>query len=218
MVVIAGILGFILKTLLFLIVALLVLLLLILIIPFTYSFSAFLKEKTIIHMEAHWIVLHAELSLEDWSPHMKINVLGRTVKSGHVEKKIRKKSAEKERKKKFEMPDIEFFREAISFVKEVVEVIKPKVMTAQGFYGLDDPANTAAVSYLIMLVNSIAPNAQIRLNPLFDSEMKDMEVNISGRITLILLIFIMIKYLLKKEVRKVLFQKRTCTQNQNVNI
>jgi len=218
MVVIASILSFILKTLLFLIIALLVLLLLILIIPFKYSFSAFLKEKTIIRMEAHWIVLHAELSMEDWSTRMKINVLGRTVKSGHVEKKIRKKHVKKERKKKLEMPGIEFLKEAILFLKEVVEVIKPKVMTAQGFYGFDDPANTAAVSYLIMLINSIAPNAQIRLNPLFDSEMKDVEVNISGRITIILLICIMIKYLLKKEVRKVLFQKRTYTQNQNVNI
>jgi hypothetical protein len=209
MVVIASILSFILKILLFLIIAVLVLLLMIMIIPFTYSFSAFLKDKTIIHIEAHWIFLNAGLSIEDWSPHMKINFLGRTVKSGHVEKKIRKKPAEKESKKKLEMPGIEFFREAILFLKEVIEVIKPKVMTAYGIYGLDDPANTAAVSYLIMLVNSIAPNAQIMLSPLFDSEMKDVEVNISGRITLILLICIMIKYLLKKEVRKVLFQKRT---------
>ena len=218
MIIVAGILSLILKTLLFLTITLLVLLILILIIPFTYSFSSISKEKTIIHMEAHWIVLRAEMSLEDWSPRMKINVLGRNVKSGHHEKKIRKKPPKKKRKKKFQMPGIAFFREAILFLKEVVRIIKPKVMTAYGFYGLEDPANTAAVSYLIFLVNSIAPNAQIRLNPVFDSEMRDFQVNISGRITLILLIFIMIKYVLKKEVREVLFQKRTYAQTRNINI
>lgn len=218
MVIVASILSLILKTLLFLTITLLVLLMLILIIPFTYSFSAISKEKTIIHMEAHWIFLRAEMSLEDWSPRMKINVLGRNVKSGHHEKKIRKKPPKKKRKKKFQMPGIAFFSEAILFLKEVVSVIKPKVMTAYGFYGLDDPANTAAVSYIIILVNSIAPNAQIRLNPVFDSEAKDFQVNISGRITLIVLIFIMIKYVLKKEVREVLFQKRTYAQTRNINI
>jgi len=217
-VIVVSIVSLILKTLLFLTISLLMLLLLILIIPFTYSFSAISKEKTIIHMEAHWIVIRAEMSLEDWSPRMKINVLGRNVKSGHHEKKIREKPPKKERKKKFQMPGIEFFREAILFLKEVVRVIKPKVMTAYGFYGLDDPANTAAVSYLIILMNSIAPNAQIRLNPVFDSEMKDFQVNISGRITLMLLILIMIKYILKKEVREVLFQKRTYAQTRNINI
>jgi hypothetical protein len=217
-VIVASILSLTLKILLFLIITLLALLLLMLIIPFTYSFSAFSKEKTIIHMKAHWIFLRAEISLEDWSTHVKINIMGRNVKSGHVKKKIRKKPAKKERKKRLEMPGIEFFREAIMFLKEVVRVIKPKVVTANGFYGFDDPANTAAVSYLITLLNSIAPNAQIRLNPVFDTDIKDFQVNVSGRIPLILLVFIMIKYILKKEVREVLFQKRTYAQTRNINI
>ena len=209
MVVVASILSLILKILLGLIIILLALLLLMLIIPFTYSFSAFSKEKTIIQTKAHWIFFRAEISLEDWSPHVKINVMGRNVKSQHVKKKIRKKPAKKERKKRLEMPGIEFLREAIMFLKEVVRVIKPKVVTAYGFYGFDDPANTAAVSYIITLLNNIAPNAQIRLNPVFESNMNDFQVNVSGRITPILLVLIMIKYILKKEVREVLFRKFT---------
>ena len=216
--VIASILGFLLKTLLFLTASLFLLLLLILIIPFSYSFSAVLKVTTVLKMELNWAVLHVSMSLEDWSPRMRIAIMGRTIRLGKAEKKIREKTGKGKRKGRFGKPGIAFFREAVSFVKEVFGVLKPREISARGAYGLDDPADTAALSSVLLMAGSCLPGANIEVCPVFDSAMRDVEIRITGRIFLILLVCIMIKYLLKKEVRRVIFHKRIYTETQNMNI
>jgi hypothetical protein len=110
------------------------------------------------------------------------------------------------------MPGIAFFKEVMSFSKEVFSVLKPKKITALGFYGLNDPAHTAMVSVIIKLFCDVVPQAQIDLELIFDSEMTDVEINISGRIRLIILVYILIKYIFRKEVRKMIFKKRIKTK------
>lgn len=216
--VIAGILSVLLKIVLFLAEVFLLLLVLILVVPFKYSFSAMLREKTIIMMKARWAIFDAGMTFEDWSPSMNVGVAGRTVRSGPVKRKSRKKPEKKKRKRQGgkRKPGMEFFRQAFSFIREVLSVLKPKEVSACGYFGLDDPADTAALASVLMLLRGCMPEGNIAVDPVFDSEVMDLEIKISGSIVLLLLVFIILKYLLKKEVRRIIFQKRTYAEAQNI--
>lgn len=207
MIVIAGILFFLLKALLFLAALLIFLLLIVLIIPFSYSFSAVLKDNTFLDMKFKWSLIHGSMSIEDWSPRIDISIMGRTIRLGKAEKKIREKTAKDKRKGRFGKPGIAFLREALSFVWEVFDVLKPKEMWARGTYGLDDPADTAVLQSVVLMIRRCLPRANVAVYPVFESEMRDVEVKVAGRIVPIMLVSIMIKYLLKKEVRRVIFLK-----------
>jgi hypothetical protein len=209
MMIIIGILGMLFKIVLILLLAILVMLLLILLIPFEYSISALLKEKASFYLQVQWALFRFELLLEDLKPSIKISVFRRMIMNRPVGKRFRKKPVKKAGKSKFKMPSMAFLKEILSFLKEIFNIFKPKEIKAFGYYGLEDPSNTAVVSFIIMLVSEFAPWAQIGLNPIFDSELTDVEINISGRIVFIVLVCVVLKYIFKKEVRKVLFQKRT---------
>ena len=206
--IIIGILGIFVEIILILLLALFVILLLILLIPFDYTISALLKEKAFFNLLVHWGFFQVELLLEDKQPIMKARIFQRIIMNEPVKKRSRKKPRQKPGKSNSRRPGIAFLKEILKFSKEVLNVLKPKEITAFGSYGLNDPVNTALVSFIINLFSDLVPQAKIGLTPLFDSEMTDVEINISGRIRLIALVYILIKYIFKKEVRKIVFQKR----------
>lgn len=210
--IIIGILGMFVKIVLILLLAIFMILLLILLIPFDYAISALLKEKAVFNLLVHWGFFQVELLLEDKQPTVKARIFRRIIMNEPVKKRSGKKPVKKGEKSNFKRPGIAFFKEILKFLKEVFNVLKPKRITAFGSYGLNDPVNTALVSFIIQLFSNLVPHAQIGLEPLFDSEMTDVEINISGRIRLIVLVYILIKYIFKKEVRKVVFQKRISTK------
>ncbi len=188
MVVIASILGFILKALLFLAALLVFLFLIVLIIPFSYSFSAVLKDEAFLDVEFKWSLIHGSMSMKDWSPRIDISIMGRTIRLGKAEKKIREKTVKKKKEGRFGKPGIAFLREALSFVREVFDVLKPKEMWARGAYGLEDPAYTAVLQSVVLMISSCLPRANVAVYPVFESEMRDVEVKIAGRIVPILLV------------------------------
>jgi len=194
------------------VVILLLILLLILLIPFEYTISALLKENANLYFRVHWALLEVELLLEDLKPFIKVRLFGRIIMKELPKKRAHKKPEKKGRKSNFKMPGMAFFQEILKFVKEFFNILKPKEITAFGYYGFNDPAHTALVSFLINLLCDLVPLAQIALEPIFESEMTDVEINISGRIRLVVVVYILIKYLFKREVRKVVFQKRIHTE------
>lgn len=204
MAVVAGALLFILKLLLILMAALLVVLLVLLIMPVGYSISAAVKGSLILRMEASWSVIKVSVAAEDLSARVRMSVFGREIRLRRAEKKIRAKAEEKKRKGRRRKPGVAFFREALSFLKEALEVLRPRELRAEGCYGLEDPADTAVLSSLIMLAGSCLPGGQMELNPVFDSELIDIRLWIAGSVVPIMIVFIAVKYLLKKEVRRVL--------------
>lgn len=204
MIAIATVLLLLIKLLLFLAAALLALIILLLIVPVEYTLSADLKERTTAGAGARWALVKALVSFEDFTPRVGMSVFGREIRLRRAEKRLKDKAEKKKRKGRRPMPGMAFFREALSFLKEILDVLKPKEFYAEGYYGLDDPADTAALSALIMQLCSCMPNARLELCPVFDSELIDMHLRISGSVVPIMLVFIALKYLLKKDVRRVL--------------
>lgn len=210
--IIISILGIFVKIVLFLLLVLFLFLLLILVISFGYQIKAVLKEKANFYFHVHWVLFHLEFLLEDMNPSVKVRIFQRVIINEPLKKSSRKKPEKKAEKSDFKMPGISFFKEIMNFLKELFNVLKPKEMRAFGSYGLNDPVHTALVSFIINLFSDLVPRAQIGLKPVFDSEMLDLKIDISGRIRLIVLVYILIKYLFKRDVRKVVFQKRIKTE------
>jgi len=212
--IIFGLLGMLVKIILILLLVIVVILILILIIAFNYRISAVLKERADFYLHVNWAFFEVELWLEAIKPFVKVRIFQKVIINEPLKKSPRKKpkSAKKLKKSDFKMPGMTFFMEILNFSKEVLNVFKPKEISAFGTYGLDDPVNTAVISFFIQLFSELVPQANIRLEPVFDSEMTDMEINISGKIRLIVLVYILIKYLLKRDVRQVVFRKRINTE------
>ncbi len=210
--IIITILGTFLKLVFILLLVLIVMLFLILLIPFDYRISALLKEKPSFSFHIHWVLFQVEILLEDMKFFVKVRIFRRIIVNESLKKSLQKKTVKKATKSNFKMPGMAFFKEFLKFSKEVLNMLKPKEMTAFGYYGMNDPAHTAMVSAIIQLFSKLAPWAQIGLEPVFESEMTDVEINIYGRIRLIVFVWILIKYLFKREVRQVVFQKRINTE------
>jgi len=189
-----------------LLLAVVLLLLLLLLIPFEYSISATIKKKANLAVRVRWALFQVALLSGDWRPAFEVSLLGKVIKSGPITKMIGKREEKKEKKKsRLQRPGSAFIKAVLAFMDEVLNVLKPKWFAAFGIYSLDDPADTGVLSGVIALISAFWPSARIHLTPSFESE-TDVEIESSGRIVLILLVGIMIKYLLKKEVRQVVFR------------
>jgi len=209
MIILFDILGVLLKIIMFLLLAFLVFLLLILFVPFNYSITGHINKEPALNMQIRWAAFDAEFYIVGLKPYAKTSIFGKSLISGPVKINYGKKSSEKAGKSKRKVYGIRFFKAMLSLFKEILSVLKPKDIRAEGYYSLDDPALTAAASYIVNLIAGTVPWAQIELNPVFDSEAVDFKIYIRGRVILIVLVCIVLKYVIKEEVRSVLFYKRT---------
>ena len=183
------------------------LILLILLAPFKYSALVLIKEKININLYLNWVILKVEFLVGEKKPNVKIYMFGKFIKFVSHSSKKDKLEKKSKTKTKTKIPSKEFFIQMFSLMKEVFKVIKPKEFIAKGTYGFEDPSITGILSFVLIFINEVMPRAQIDLNPVFEEEIMSVEMSTYGRVSLITLIFLMIKYVFKKEVRKVLFHK-----------
>jgi hypothetical protein len=203
------------KIILVLGLAILILLLLILLIPIHYSLSASIHEKQRLNVSFRWAIFQVALLFADQNSIFQVNILGRRNKVGPIKKTSQKQTKQPAKKSVFKPAGLAFFKAVLSFSKESLGLIKPQRIVATGSYNLDDPALTALTSMVVNLLIALVPGAEISLSPDFESNVNDMELIIAGRLFLILFVGLMLKYIVKKEVREVLFQKRIAVKSVN---
>jgi len=201
----------ILKIILFIILGFI---LLILFAPFKYSALLLIKEKINLDFYLDWVILKVDFSIKKEKPNIKVYILGKCIKTIiATPKKVKRKN--KSEKEKFEMPSKEFFAEMFSLIKEVLKVIKPKEFIARGTYGFEDPSITGILNFILIFIAQVMPWAQIDLAPVYEEEIMQAEIKTYGRVSLIILIYLILKYVLKKEVRKVIFHKHKKVETLN---
>ncbi len=196
----------------YLIAALLVLALIALLIPLQYQFYAHIKPGTVAAVRLRYAFLsyksgYAEsvLSSEFRLFGKKLNLKPGTKKSSES-KSLRKKSKASSRKRA--RPGRAVLKEAKRLICSVYLTTKPKVFSANGTYSLADPADTALLAMLIMSVAVALPKADICLQPDFVNEENNVLLRLTGRIVPIVLVFYVLRFMLKKEVRLVLIGRR----------
>ncbi|MBE6062918.1 MAG: DUF2953 domain-containing protein [Clostridium butyricum] len=186
----------------------LILLLGLLFIPFHYKFDGYVNEKIYVNGVVKWIfcfeVFYLYKEKEDSHFKVKLSLFGLNKFSKNNSKK--KNKIEKFRKR------IQITKKLISvcyeYFKDIINIIKPKYINISGVYGFFDPSITGIICGIISIINCAIPYSFINVEPDFEEEKCDIEVNVSGRIVLCTILFRTLKFILNKEVRKNFFKKR----------
>ncbi len=191
--------------------ATLILLLLVLLIPFDYLLQALIRNHASFTIQIRWAILGVDLLTGSGQPAYQVSLGTKVIKSGLIKSQPVKKTEKKRAKRpaaRFGRPGRAFFNAVLAFINDLFKSIMPRTFKASGIYSLDDPADTAGVSCLIVLLQVLLPGAQIDLQPSFADQATDVEMVTAGRIVLIRLVWLGLKYLLKKEIRRVIFPQR----------
>lgn len=196
------------------------LLLMLLIIPFKYDLHVEIKEKIEGETTIRWLwgFFKFKYLSTDEIKSFKMYITKFCINVSQAPEKIKNKKKkeknntlkEKKHKQKRSIQDFlqkEFLYNTAEFLKKVVSIIKPKVFKANGVYGFEDPAFTGLVCGLESIIRPFIPNCKINLEPIFNDEIIDVDIQISGVFILFSILIKTLKFVFKKENRKVIFNK-----------
>lgn len=207
------ILFLILKALLILLGIFVAVIILIMFLPFKYKMNGHIKDnvyfKANIKLLFGLIRFVVDRDKDNEKISTKINLCGVNIK---MPKSVKNKKVNiKEHKFKtlngnlFTKKVINIF---IDYLKEILNIIKPKYIMINGIYGFDDPSITGFVCSFISIINTVLPNNEINLVPVFDEINCDIKFIVKGRIYLFVIAVKTIILLMKKEIRKIMFSKK----------
>jgi hypothetical protein len=198
-------------------------LVLILFIPINYKFKGILQENLDLKIILHWIFRLLEIKITYMEEIITINLLiiNRPIFTKSLNEIINKKikTYKKSKKnKKIKLNNISwnklnkfFLNHVIFYLKNIIKIIKPSHIKLNGVYGFEDPSITGSICALTSILSGIIPNSNIELNPIFDKNIMDIELKIWGKLNLALLVILTLRFILNKEIRKILFTKTETT-------
>lgn len=196
---------------LYLLAALILLVLVALLIPFQYQLKTHFKDESFLLAKIRYAFLRFDLSLTAAGLQTGFQLFGWKINPGSSPKKAKvkqKREKGKRSKRQRKRPGRKFITETKRLICSIYRATRPRVFSATGTYSLADPADIALVAMLFMGLAAALPRADISLQPDFINEVNDARVELAGRIVPIVLVFYVIRFMLKKEVRQVLIGRR----------
>lgn len=100
----------------------------------------------------------------------------------------------------------------LNFIKDIWHNIKPKKLEIKAIYGFDDPYNTAMVSAFISTLYPLLKEYPVHLTPSFDESTFEGEFKIKGKISIILLLYMIIRFVVTNPIRSII--KNTIKKNK----
>ena len=92
----------------------------------------------------------------------------------------------------------------------------PKEYRLYLIYGFEDPADTGILTGLIFLLFPNIPNSgMIKINPIFDEELMQGEINIKGRIIVAVIIYYFLQFYFAEGIRQMI---RKIRKNKNQEV
>lgn len=197
------------KILVIIILSIIALLLLILFIPFKYEITAKITERICCQVSIVWmfgIIGIRVLKFED-KPEIKIYLskicvftkyIGNNSK-GETDEKVKKRGKNKKFSKLFDFQTLKYIPK---YIKEILNIVKPKSIKIDGVYGFSDPYITG----IIAIADSILVNADlfhdIDLRPVFDDEILNIETEICGDVLNWRILFKTVALFIENKFRK----------------
>ncbi|MBU3214528.1 DUF2953 domain-containing protein [Clostridium estertheticum] len=215
------ILFLILKILLYLLIFIFGIILLFLIIPFEYYISSKIDEKINVDITLLFFkkIIKVMVRHEDTKEIFLLKIMGlriirKEIKSPDIkiekEEKEKNKKSKKKKKNSFNIREYierEFINDLINYFKEIINIVKPRTVKINGFYGFDDPSLTGMICGIIPLISNLIPKSDINLQPVFDDEIIEIECDVHGKISLLSAIIKTLKFIFKKNNRQKIFKK-----------
>jgi len=200
----------------FIFILLSVLIFLILFVPFRYSVIADKHECVFIKAQCSWLfgLTGFAFSKKSGSKSMLYARLVNIRFKINKEKKAKhtRKIKSHDHKNNFSAPrkagrflDMDFIKAVIKAVKELFYHIKPQKFKLEGRYGFEDPFYTGIALASINIMRPLFSNYDVNVYAVFEDEVLEGSLLIKGRMVLIAAVFIALKTIFNKNVRKILF-------------
>lgn len=209
----AGISLMLLLTALILLLAVLLLLLAALLFPLHYLAETRIANVATGLLQLRYACLQLDIRMTDFHFSREFRIFGRCIRgtTSHREKRAHKPRSR--RRKHRSLPGPAFLSLLRRYLADILQSVRPREIFAAGTYSLDDPADTALLAMLAATVSALLPRADIALQPSFGCEPTDVSIRIAGRIVPIVLVWLTIRLLFRKEVRGVVFGRRIPAAN-----
>ncbi|WP_026884116.1 hypothetical protein [Clostridium akagii] len=94
-------------------------------------------------------------------------------------------------------------KKTVGFLYEIGNLIKPKKFVIRGTYGFDDPLVTGVIASLVPIVKTIVSPVDIDLSPSFLDENINININCEGKLSIFIIGFKTLRFVLKNNVRKI---------------
>ncbi|HCW54597.1 MAG TPA: hypothetical protein DG753_12880 [Clostridium sp.] len=185
-----------------------------LVIPFDYNFHGYINEKIYGIADVRWLLGLTKFIIykEKEKSRIKIrfNICGLKVpiaksKKNHIKDKKKKVKKNSNRKIRITKKLINICYE---YLKDIINIVKPKYINISGTYGFDNPFITGIVCGVISMINSLIPNSVVNVKPEFEDEIYDMEIKGNGRIVGFIVLIRTLRFIINKEIRKNIFSKK----------
>ncbi|URZ08367.1 DUF2953 domain-containing protein [Clostridium felsineum] len=197
----------ILKVILIILAVILVLFLLSFFIKMKYNFYSHITDSSLdIDSKITFLfrIIKIKFIRKDNKLNLGIYLFGKKLK---FKKKSNKKKQKEKKKSKRKIKWVNILSNIIQYFKEIINILKPKVFKVEGVYGFYDPSLTGITTGIIPILKSVLPLSNVNLQPVFEEEALDIEVEVTGYIIPMVMIVDTLKFILNKEVRKVIFKK-----------
>lgn len=213
-----AVLFFILKMMIVVLIIILLILTAMMFIPFKYIAKGTINEGVCGNVSLKWLfgLIKFIILKEKESSKAKIqlslcgiNISGQGKKKSKTGKMSKRKKSEKKdknsNKNQFSMKLLNII---CNYIKEILNIIKPQYIKADGTYVFEDPSITGILCGIISIINTAFPNNSINLVPRFEEEVCDVKFEIMGKVFGFIIAFKTIRLLMKKEIRKIIFSKK----------
>ena len=205
--------GLYLSILFWAVAVLLLLLAVLLFIPFRYTmqgryrerffFNVFIKIKPVIELTGDF----------GKTSSFTLAILGIPFKFCPGKAKEKKKDLQEKSKKEKKTPgpgfrtfaDGEFLKSILTFSRDILKMIGPESLEIRGKVGFEDPCYNGCLAALNWFFKTSVPIQKVKvdLEPVWEEECADVVVSISGKVTVCLILYRTIKFLLAAETRKI---------------
>lgn len=193
-------------------------------IPFSYSFHLGIKENITYDgtIALLWGLIRIKLLKINGKNKVIIYMTRICIDVNQAPKKVKSKIKKDNQKIKKEknnhkrsIKDFikkQFLYNTTEFIIKVIQIVRPKTFEVNGVYGFEDPAFTGVMCGAIGIITSVLSSSNIKLQPVFDDEVIDIDMQVSGGFIVFNILFKTLLFVFKKENRKIIFNKHKATE------
>ena len=188
------------------------------IIPIRYSFNGGYNNS--LYCFANLSILYfcrVSVLYNTQDPFVKLKIFGFTINidpdtPAKDKKKSHKKVDKKEKPNKNEM-DVLILRKlfqkniishVLQFLKDLVTILRPKVLMIKGKIGFYEPHHTAWLQAMISTFSALNIFTNLDIDAIWDDEYFEGELIVKGQVAVIVLIFRLLKFLISKHTLNII--------------
>ncbi|QGT98823.1 hypothetical protein SYNTR_0230 [Candidatus Syntrophocurvum alkaliphilum] len=114
----------------------------------------------------------------------------------------------------------DFIKEGFGLVISIINIVRPEKLKINGNIGFDEPHYTAWLLAFSSAFNSTFNNFDVNIVPVWGEEYFEAEIEVEGKITIILIVFRALKFVIAKPSRRVwkkIYQHKKKSKRNNLN-